>query len=364
MKKIVVFSNMYPSKEHPTYGIFVKNQVNLLQNSGLSVDIQVIDNPGRGKAATLQKYIGWLFKSLLYLLKNGKGLSLSHAHYAFPTGLISLIGKKLMDIPYVVTVHGGDIDKMAAKNNFIANLTKSILQQADAVIVVGEKLKEDVIQRFGVIERRVHVMSMGVNTAIFRPIPKIEARNELAIPQNQQVILYVGNVIKAKGLLELIAAFEMLKKDDSARSLYIIGSQKDQAFVAELRKLINEKNLPDIHFQEPLGQANLARWMAASEVLVLPSHHEGFGLVALEAMASGTTVVGTNVGGLSYLLNDGAGVLVEPKNAPALAKGIQAVLDAVPNLIDEPLVKERVNHHSYESILQQLLLIYEKVEKK
>lgn len=364
MKKIVVFSNMYPSKEHPTYGIFVKNQVDLLRTSGLSIDVKAIDNPGKGKIATLQKYIGWFLKSLLYLLKNSKNLSLSHAHYAFPTGLISLIGKKLMGIPYIVTVHGGDIDKMAAKSNWIANLTKSILQQADGVIVVGEKLKEDVIQRFGVVEKRVHVMSMGVNTAIFRSMPKIEVRDELAIPQDQQVILYVGNVIKAKGLLELIEAFKMLKKDLSERNLYIIGSQKDQSFVEELRKLINGKNLQDIHFQEPLGQDNLAKWMAASDVLVLPSHHEGFGLVALEAMAAGATVVGTNVGGLSYLLNDGAGVLVEPKNAFSLAKGIEHVLEGVPDLIDESLVKERVKRHSYESILQQLLSIYENIRKK
>ena len=141
MKRIFVLSNMYPSTDHPTYGIFVKNQVDLLQSAGLDVDISIINNPGKGKMTTLMKYMSWFFRSFFYMVINRKKLSLTHAHYAFPTGFISLIGKKLLGIPYVVTVHGGDIDKMAAKSPVIAKLTGRILNGAASVIVVGEKLR-------------------------------------------------------------------------------------------------------------------------------------------------------------------------------------------------------------------------------
>ena len=84
----------------------------------------------------------------------------------------------MFGIPYVVTVHGGDIDKMAAKSQRIADMTKKILQQAESVIVVGDKLREDVINNFEVPETNVHVMSMGVDTSVFNYVAKVEAREK------------------------------------------------------------------------------------------------------------------------------------------------------------------------------------------
>ena len=363
MRKIVVFSNMYPSTQHPTYGLFVKNQVGLLQSAGLDVDVVAIQNPGKGKIQALKKYMTWFFRSFLYMMKNRKHLSLTHAHYAFPTGVISLIGKKMFGIPYVVTVHGGDIDKMAAKSQRIADMTKKILQQAESVIVVGDKLREDVINNFDVPETNVHVMSMGVDTSVFNYVAKVEARENLALPIEEKILIFVGNVIQAKGLLELVEAFDSLKMSFPDSSLYVIGSQKDGQFVEELRSFIREKDVEDIHFKEPLGQADLSLWMSAADALVLPSHHEGFGLVALEAMSAGTKVVATDVGGLSYLLKDRAGILVEPKNPDSLAKGLWSALDENSNVIDETVVQAKIAQHSYETILEDLLSIYRSAEK-
>lgn len=363
MKKIMVFSNMYPSAQHPTYGIFVKNQVRLLESAGVDVDVVVIQDPGKGKKAALKKYMTWCGQAIWKMVKNRKAIALTHAHYAFPTGVLSLIGKKIFGIPYVVTVHGGDIDQMAAKSQRIADMTKRILQQAEAVIVVGDKLREEVTSRFGVPSSNVHVMSMGVDTSVFKEIPKAEAREQLGLPIDEKIMLYVGNVIRAKGLLELVEAFDSLKMSLPDSRLYIVGSQKDQAFVKELRSFIQENDVEDILFKDPLGQADLALWMAASDTLVLPSYHEGFGLVALEAMACGTTVVGTDVGGLSYLLQDGAGILVEPENPASLATGVWHALGENAEGVDETVVRERVTANSFETILSNLLSIYRSAEK-
>ncbi|MBO0602826.1 glycosyltransferase [Sporosarcina sp. E16_3] len=363
MRKIVVFSNMYPSTQHPTYGLFVKNQVGLLQSAGLDIDVVAIADPGKGKIQALKKYMTWLVRSFSYMMKNRKHLSLTHAHYAFPTGVISLIGKKVFGIPYVVTVHGGDIDKMAAKSQRIADTTKKILQQAESVIVVGDKLREDVINNFEVPETNVHVMSMGVDTSVFNYVAKVEARESLALPIEEKILIFVGNVIQAKGLLELVEAFDSLKMSFPDSSLYVIGSQKDGQFVEELRTFIREKDVEDIHFKEPLVQADLSLWMSAADALVLPSYHEGFGLVALEAMSAGTKVVATNVGGLSYLLKDGAGILVEPKDPDSLSKGLWTALDENSTVIDEAVVQAKIAQHSYGKILEDLVSIYRSAEK-
>lgn len=363
MKKIAVFSNMYPSAKHPTFGLFVKNQVDLLKNTGQEVDVVAITNPEKGRMTTLKKYAVWFLQSLVYMMKNKKNLSLTHAHYVFPTGLISLIGKKWMGIPYVVTSHGGDIDKMAAKSGRIAKLTKKILHEAEAVIVVGEKLKLDVVNRFGIPENNVHVMSMGVNTGIFKTANKKNARESLNLSIEGKVILFVGNVIEAKGLLELVEAFAMLQESAADSQLYIVGSRKDSTFESKIKSLIQERAIEGINFVDPVGQEDLALWMAAADVLALPSYHEGFGLVALEAMAVGTRVVATNVGGLPYLLADGGGILVEAKDANALANGLEQALRSESTLFKPENAQQKVSENSFEAILDRLLQIYRSAEK-
>lgn len=356
MKKIVILSNMYPTKNHPTFGIFVKNQVQQLKDVGIDTEVIAIDEPGKGKLLTLKKYLSWFMKSILYLLKNNKNISLTHAHYAFPTGVLSLIGKKLFNIPYVVTVHGGDIDKMAEKNIRIKQMTARILVNAERVIAVGERLKDNVVNDFNVPEARVEVLSMGVDTEIFKKYEEAEARKSLGLKNDDKIVLFVGNVIREKGVRELIEAYHQVKKNYPTSALYILGSQRNESFSSELSDLVKAEQLTDVHFKQPVGQKELAKWMSAADLLALPSYHEGFGLVALETMATGTPVVGSNVGGLSYLLTDGAGILVEPRDAHSLAQGIEKVFAQEGFQLEK--MQQIVHQHSAETIIQNLLVIY------
>lgn len=356
MRKIVVLSNMYPTENHPTFGIFVKNQVKQLKNAGIDIEVIAIDEPGKGKILTLKKYLSWFMKSMFYLLKNKKEISLTHAHYAFPTGVLSLIGKKIFNIPYVVTVHGGDIDKMASKNVRIKQMTARILVNAERVIAVGERLKDDVVNEFNVPEERVEVLSMGVNTTVFQNYGQAAARKSLGLTNDENILLFVGNVIQEKGVYELIEAYSRVKKNHPNSSLYILGSQRNESYISELASLVEAEKLTDVYFKQPVAQKELAKWMSAANLLALPSYHEGFGLVALESMATGTPVVGSNVGGLSYLLTDGAGILVEPKDSEALALGFEKALGQEGFQLEQ--MKKVVHKHSAETILQSLLEIY------
>lgn len=353
----MVFSNMYPSTEHPTYGIFVKNQVEQLKANSVDVKVLAIHDPGKGKIEKITKYLTWGMRSFLYVLKNKKDIRITHAHYAFPTGMVSLFMKKMYKIPYVVTVHGGDLDKMAKKSTRIANFTKSVFQEAAQVITVGEKLRNDVITDYHIAAEKVEVMSMGVDTGVFKPMGQEEVRLLLDVPLNERVLLFVGNIIEAKGVMELVAAFKQLQQTHDDLLLYIVGSQKDQRFSNEVKETVGSN--PNIRFKEPVSQTELAKWMSAADILVLPSYHEGFGLVALEALAAGAKVVATNVGGLPYLLKDGVGILVEPRDSQALAEGLEKALSHEVTIEQHEIVQQAIQQHSSEVIVKRLNDIYE-----
>lgn len=354
--KILVLSNMYPTKEHPTYGIFVRNQAELLKKNGIEVDVVAVTDPGKGKVAALRKYAAWALKSAVYLFKNRKAYTVSHAHYAFPTGLLSLLGKRLFGVPYVVTVHGGDLDQMAKKNAKIRALTMTIFQEAAHVITVGDRLHREVTGSYGIPSEKVSVMSMGVDTDVFKPTAREVARREIGIDSDSRAVLFVGNILRAKGTMELADAMTWLSGEGI--SLYYIGSRKDSQYVGELKSHIKKLRLENVHFVDPEPQHRLALWMSACDVLALPSYHEGFGLVALEGMASGIRVVGSDVGGLSALLADGRGVAFPPKDPEALAEAIREALNPESELFDLKAIRNEVELHSKHRIFDRLMQIY------
>lgn len=356
MKRIVVASNMFPSDKHPTYGIFVRNQVELLRRNGVEVAVIANANPDKGKVNLLRKYASWFLKYMKYVSANRKNISAVHAHYIFPSGVLAMLSKKIWNIPYAVTAHGGDLDQMPNKSPLIRKLTASIMRNADEVIVVGEALKDNAMSLQPIPEDKLHVISMGVDTEIFKTLPASET--EGLVPVSGPAILYVGNIIRAKGLLELADAFKIVQAKSPEAALYLIGSRKDTAFVEQLNNKIGELGLNNVHFIDPQPQAEINRWMNAADVLVLPSHIEGFGLVALEAMAAGLPVVGSKVGGLKFLLAEKRGILFEKGNSKDLAAGIQAVLTNKEAHLDEEKIREAVQEHSFGTIAAKLLHLY------
>lgn len=318
---------MYPSKNHQSFGIFVKNQVEALRKKGLDVDVAAITDPRMGKIHVLKKYLLWAIKIGYRLAFRGKKYDMIHAHYVFPSGLFALLFKNIYKVPFVVTAHGGDIDRMARKSSFFLQQTKKIMNEAKQVIAVGEKLKSDIIKDFEIPEEKVCIINMGVNRAVFKPMPKQEAKKRLQLSEEYFHFLFVGNKIKAKGLLELVQAFKRLKQTDNQVMLHLIGADKSPSFTQQLKTMIQEEKIKDVFFYPSMTQKEVATWMSAADTFVLPSHMEGFGLVAVEAMSCHAPVVASDVGGLSYLLNDGAGVLTEPKNVDSLYHGMKKVLE-------------------------------------
>jgi glycosyltransferase involved in cell wall biosynthesis len=357
--KALVLSNMYPGQQARTFGIFVQNQVEALRAEGLDVDVLAVTNPNMGKANVLRKYGMWLLQTIGNLLAKGRSYDVVHAHYVFPTGMLALLYKKLWNKRMVVTAHGGDIDRMAKKSPKIRKWTERILQEADHVIAVGHELHRTIHEEFHVPKEKLSIINMGVNRQVFKPIEQQKARRQLDLSEDESIILFVGNLIRQKGLVELVEAYAKVKREKPKAALYLIGAVKDKGFREELGRLIEERGLTDVRIVEAMPQQEIAVWMAAADVFVLPSHIEGFGLVALEAMSCHTPVVGTKVGGLRYLLGDGAGVLVEPHDDESLYKGISDVLTNGPfveHLLEKGEKRARENDQQY--LIQKVLEVY------
>jgi glycosyltransferase involved in cell wall biosynthesis len=359
-KKILVISNMYPTDTHKTFGIFVKNQVEALKAAGNEVDVIGIKNPLTGKKNVISKYLRWIAETNINLISKGRKYDVVHAHYVFPSGLLALLYKKLLGKPYIVTAHGGDIDRMAKKSPKIRQWTAKILKEAGHVITVGEGLYQEINKDYQVNTDKLSVINMGVNREVFKAYPKEAIRQELQIPAGVEPVLFVGNIIREKGLSELIEAFQIVKAKRPQAELYLIGASRNASYRNELNQLMGE----GVHFIEPLPQQQLAKWMSAAEVFVLPSHLEGFGLVAVEAMSCHTPVIGADVGGLHYLLKDGSGLLVPAKQSRPLAEAILNVLEN-PQLKRELIEKgERMAAENDEKkMIAKLTTIYHQLSK-
>lgn len=360
MKKVLVISNMYPSASHPSYGIFVKNQVEALKRVGIEVDIAVNDNPAVGKKNVIMKYAKWAKQALQLGRKGKRDYTVTHAHYVFPSGMLSLALKKMFNIPYIVTAHGGDIERMAKKNARIRNWTASILQQAEHVIAVGPVLAQQIEQDFHIPTNKISVLSMGVNRQVFAPGNQQQARQELQVA-DKFTYLFVGNVIEQKGIEELLQAYAKVKSQTERQTqLIIVGSRRDQSFIDRIQPLVDA----DVRFEDPVKQPQLVKWFQAADVFVLPSHLEGFGLVALEALASGTPVIASQVGGLVSLLGEGAGQLVPAKNSLALSEEMLRALNTPrAQYVNEQAVQQALTLHDEVNITNKVIALYESARK-
>ena len=268
--------------------------------------------------------------------------------WAYPDGFAAVIAAQIIGAACVVKLHGSDVN-VIAKLPGPRRLTAWALPRADRVVAVSRALAEEVIE-LGVARDRVAVVRNGVDPGLFHPRDREAARAALGLA-SRPIALYVGNLKDVKGVQDLAPAWTRALRDVPDALLIIVGDGPLHADIqAAVVPLGDRVRMIDA---QPLAQVPL--WIAACDVLVLPSHHEGTPNVVLEALACGRRVVATAVGGTPDLLTTPElGVLVPPRDPHALGA---ALAHALRTSYDPDLVAKLGSCGGWDASAAQLLAV-------
>ena len=225
---------------------------------------------------------------------------------------------------------------------------REVMVHADCLIAASPLEKSQMVWLYQANPNKIVVIPPGVDLNLFRPIPLEEARAWVGIRDGCQNILFVGRIEPLKGIDMLLHALKLIVEADpnwlQHLCVAIIGGdasmpiEQMESEMARLHRLRAEMGLNDlVTFVGKQDQTTLPYYYSAAEMLVMPSYYESFGMVALEAMACGTPVVASRVGGLTYnVLHGISGLLVPERNPAALA-------DAITRLLTDPSLRNRLS---------------------
>jgi D-inositol-3-phosphate glycosyltransferase len=210
---------------------------------------------------------------------------------------------------------------------------RRLVHRLDRVVAATEHERQLLRQIYRVDAGRVAVIPLGVDLRMFTPRPQVEARarlglNQMGLDPTRRIVLAVGRIEPLKGLDILIRAIGDLRARLPVDLLIIGGDERAAAEVARLQAVAAEVGASDhVRFLGPRPHETLADWYAAADIVAVPSFYESFGLVAVEAMACGTPVVASRVGGLASTVADGkTGYLVAWRCPEPFAERIELLL--------------------------------------
>ena len=241
-------------------------------------------------------------------------LDLLHSH----GGLIQLAAvssKQSTQLPLVMTAHSIDVNR-TKPDGLSVMMEKNVVGMVDRFIAVSKSTQEELEQTFEIEPDQIVTIPNGVDTMTFKPLNADDVRKKYKL-DNRFVVLFVGRNDPQKGVRYLVEAVQKLRKDIPEITLVMVGQ-------------------PDVYHDTHIlciphaGKDELIKLYSLSDVFVLPSIYEPFGIVLLEAMACGTACIGTRVGGIPEVIKDrSTGYLVEPESCLGIA-------DAIASLYHDP----------------------------
>jgi glycosyltransferase involved in cell wall biosynthesis len=270
--------------------------------------------------------------------------------YLYPDCYAALKIGKALAIPVVAMSIGSDINRIG--DPISAMLTRSVLREADAVVTVSGDLRRKVLA-MGAVPETTRAIVNGCDLSVFHPSDRFAARRKLGVDPAAEAIVYIGRMDVRKGLRELVEAAALSHAQRPSLCVYMIGEGPDKPLIETAIQANNHAAY--IHAQPACAFNEVAVWMAAADLVTLPSYMEGCPNVILEALASGRPVVATNVGGIPEILNGECGELVPPRDSAALAHALASVLD---RSWDAHAVSAR-GSRSWETVAAELFDVFE-----
>jgi D-inositol-3-phosphate glycosyltransferase len=315
--------DIFTRLQDPTW----QRQVQLYENVRL-IHLRAGDN-GYMPTLALYPYLDDFFLELeRFRASEQLHYDLIHSHY----WLSGQVGMRLQErwmVPHMFMFHTlGMLKNITVKDEHESELRivteKDLVQNCQRILAATEREKEHLLRYYGAHPERVCVVPCGVNLDLFRPIDKKSARSQLGFADDESIVLYVGRLAPIKGIDRLLQAMTHLKLLKPARLLIVGGDDHHTRESRDLQRLSKKLGIQDaVTFVGRVDHERLPPYYCAADVLVLPSHYETFGLVALEAIASGTPVVATQVGAMETILREGeTGSVVASGTPRLLAAGI------------------------------------------
>ncbi len=283
-----------------------------------------------------------------------ENLDLFHVHYAIPHASAAYAAKQILSdrgyhVPFLTTLHGTDIT-LVGKDESFKPVIEFAINKSDAVTAVSESLKQDTLKYFN-INREIDVIPNFIDFAHYQNRFDERLRNSIT-PNKEAVLTHVSNFRKVKRVEDVVRIFYLVKKQYPAK-LLLVGDGPERPKIEQLCRKLNLCG--DIKF---LGKSKaIEKLMAISDLFLLPSEAESFGLVALEAMAAGVPVVSSNAGGLAEVNKEGVtGFLSDVGNVDEMASSVLKIFKG-----DLNVFKKNAKMHAKSFDLPNILPQYERL---
>lgn len=291
----------------------------------------------------LLQYMPEFAEACLRLCRAGLHYDVVHANF-FMSGWVGMELKRRMNLPLVVTFHALGLVRREHQKEADAfpeeriAIEKALVHQADAIVAECPQDQEDLVRLYGADPRKMTMVPCGFDPEEFAPMSRQEARRQLGLDPDEFIVLQLGRMVKRKGVENVVRAMAELPRETLPR-LLVVGGESDQPDaritpeIGRLQSIARELDVDDVvTFTGRRQRDQLRAYYCAANVFVTTPWYEPFGITPLEAMACGTPVIGSAVGGIQYSVVDGlTGYLVPPNDPSALAERL-AHLQAHPAL--------------------------------
>lgn len=328
--KLLLVSNMYPSRKYPHYGVFVENAEKILRRlPGITLQKAVMGKQD-GKAAKLFAYLRFYCAILLKGLFGGCDVIYGHflSHIALPLRIVKILRPKAR---LILNAHGNDVVADTPADDKWVRLSKTLIPLADGIIVPSAYFKRVMMESFGVAEEKLFVYpSGGVDRSVFFPRERLPLALEYGLDPDKRYIGYISRLETDKGWDTYLQMVAQLAHREELGFLVVGSGAESEAFDALADKLGVRERL----IRYPLlSQRQIAGLYNILDVFCFPTRRksESLGLVGLEAMACGCPVVASDAGGPSSYMRDGEnGYVFSATDARELTQKVRLALAMSP----------------------------------
>jgi glycosyltransferase involved in cell wall biosynthesis len=270
--------------------------------------------------------------------------------WLYPEGYATVAVARRLGIPAIIGSIGSDLNRIPDPAS--RWLTRLAMKGAAIVVTKSEHLRQRAIQ-MGISAGKVRTVRNGCDPSVFHLADRSAARAQLAIDDKVELVLFVGRLDTEKGIVELLEAFASLASRRPHLRLAYVG---DGPGGEQLRSKAKHLALEDrIILIGACPSQKVAQWLAAANVLALPSYNEGYPNVVIEALSCGRPVIATTVGGILELVNEKSGILIAPRDWRVLANAIETAME---RQWDEFSISEQF-HRSWDEAADEMLGICE-----